>query len=185
MLNLGLNYYRGVQVICSDWREFKDPTYQQNYKRQAIAAPMACALYRQEHVGVIKDYAKGSGEQWVIDTIERLDFSKHIIVAEKALVDILSEEALEALLHHELAHIEHGDLEAGHEAGYDGLFVVDEMELKADAYAAKHTSSKAMLDGLLKVIQYSCSLLPEEIRDKALYESLNTELIKERCRRLA
>lgn len=119
----------------------------------------------------------------------------YVIVVQDFVKD-LSETELNAVILHEVGHIRHdhlSKLKSGQAKTYDNLLIDLDMELEADAFAAKHVGKETMKSALEKVLTGTVNLAETFAhraskpfhRDVYLHELFSSDAIKTRLAALS
>ncbi len=160
MFKPGLNEFLGHKVVCVDWRLIQDEETRDAF-RQASHITSICAIKATaEGIAITEPFWERSGTEHLQSLIGKFGVGDIMINVDMQVVEKLTKDELTAVMLHEHAHIVHGDLDREITNSYGNLnFVcVQDLELRADQYAAMHQGKAVLQSALKKLIHFSGSL---------------------------
>ena len=160
MFKPGLNEFLGHTVVCVDRRLIQNEEVRELFTASAAVASVYAAKAKEEAIKAVEPYWQASGTEHLMSLVGKFKDGDVFIGVDMQMMEKLTREELLAILHHEHAHIVHGDLDVEPNVEFDGvkLVVIQEKELRADQYSAMYCGKDAMRTGLQKVVNYSAEM---------------------------
>lgn len=168
-MKLGINRYRGVDVIVTDWRQIQNKELQTAFRQQM--AQTCCTTFkfpREMDMNVLNSYYQATECPHYQSLIGKLGTEEPIISIDYGLIERCSPGELNALLAHEYSHVKNRDYDRHNPSGE----VHTEIEMRCDADAAKLFGPEDMKNGLIRVVEHQCEIDLEG----RFFSDLKTEL---------
>lgn len=151
MFEIGLNEWNGIKVLVIDYTLETNPHLRHAFMVSGIDAPLAAIrMHSSSRAGFEAAMADAESDH-IKGLADLIPWDEQYIGICWPVVKDMSEEHITALLHHEKAHIDNGDLLSFGDT--PGLLTVDEFELRADRAGVDAVGREVYLDALLTVIE--------------------------------
>lgn len=179
MFKLGLNIWNGIKVLVIDHTLETNAHIRHSFMLAAVNAPAAAVRMERQSYPMLQELLRDAQSDHFKSLLDIIPWDEQYIGLSYAVLKGMSDEHITALLHHEKAHIDNGDLLVAE----GGIVEVEEFELRADQAGVAAVGKDVYRAALLSVIDRMADATSKEldVSYSEVFSSLiNYPVMKER-----